>query len=130
MADCTIALQNGGTFVVVWGRVKLRQWIDNRRSSGPSHKRCTSSPNHSFFRSSQRNAAVRQTAFRLLLFTLTDSSELICSTSSVWRCFFSVSQSFDVLNITINNGFSIKINRFAALSCSLHPRTEACINQG
>ena len=29
---------------------------------------------------------------------------------------------FDVLNITINNVFSIKINCFATVSCSLHPK--------
>lgn len=38
------------------------------------------------------------------------------------RCCVSVSRGFDVLNITINNVFSIKINCFATVSCSLHPK--------
>ena len=54
--------------------------------------------------------------------TLTASSELICSILSELRCCVSVSRRFDVLNITINNVFSIRINCFASVSCSLHPK--------
>lgn len=57
-----------------------------------------------------------------LCLTLTDSSELICSILSELRCCVSVSRGFDVLNITINNVFSIKINCCATVSCSLHPK--------
>lgn len=129
MADCTGALQNDGRFVVV----RETRGFDGGQINGghpqPCLERRAPFPKRSFSSCSRGNAAVRRAAFRLLRLTLTDSSELICSTSSAWRCFFSVSRSFDVLNITINNVFRIKINRFAALSCSLHPRADACINQ-
>lgn len=57
-------------------------WI-NGGTSGPYPKSCMSSLKHSFSGNSQKNAMVRQAAFHLLHLTLTNSSELICSTSSV-----------------------------------------------
>lgn len=47
-----------------------------------------------------------------LLLTLPDSTELICSTVSLLICCVYIKLSFDVINITINNVFNIKMNYF------------------
>lgn len=87
----TVAPLNDGAFEVVQLWQQMDKWTAVQAIPQTLCTLVSSSLNHSFSRNSHRNSMGRQTAFHLSRLTLTDSSELICSTSSEWRCFSSPS---------------------------------------